>query len=54
MKIPQSQLKLYVGKNKSKKVYEVHHFFKDKIDQQRTQANQDKSVENGPPPFSQS
>jgi leucyl aminopeptidase len=31
MKIPSSQLKFYAGKNKSKKVYEVHHFFKDKI-----------------------
>ena len=31
MKIPSSQLKFYAGKNKSKKVYEVHHFYKDKI-----------------------
>ena len=31
MKIPSSQLKLYAGKNKSKRVYEVHHFFKGKI-----------------------
>lgn len=31
MKIPSSQIKLYAGKNKSKRIYEVHHFFKEKI-----------------------
>jgi leucyl aminopeptidase len=31
MKLPQSKLKLYAGKNNSKKFYDVHHFFKDKI-----------------------